>query len=60
MLVLDLIEILPPFGKYKYYTWRILPVKCNIDNSMRLWSYIRNVNKMLPHLQHHHHLVPSG
>jgi hypothetical protein len=26
MLVLDTIEILPPFGKYKYDTWRILPV----------------------------------
>jgi hypothetical protein len=44
MLVLDMIEILPPLGKYKYDTWRILPVKCYIDNSMCLWSYIRNVN----------------
>jgi hypothetical protein len=32
-------------GKYKYDTWRILPVKCYIDNSVRLWSCIRNVNK---------------
>jgi hypothetical protein len=44
MLVLDMIEILPPLVKYKYDTWRILPVKCYIDNSMRLRSYIRNVN----------------
>jgi hypothetical protein len=36
MLVLDMIEILPPLGKSKYDTWRILPVKCNIDSSMRL------------------------
>jgi hypothetical protein len=45
VLVLDMIEILPPLGKYKYDTWRILPVKCYIDNSMHLRSYIRNVNK---------------
>jgi hypothetical protein len=45
MLVLDMIEILPPFGKHKYDTWRILPVKCNIDNFVRLRSSISNVNK---------------
>jgi hypothetical protein len=45
MLVLDMIEILPPSGKYKYDTLRILPVKCYIDNSVLLRSYIRNVNK---------------
>jgi hypothetical protein len=45
MLVLDLIEILPPLGKYKYDTWRILLVKCYIDNSVRLRSCIRNINK---------------
>jgi hypothetical protein len=45
VLTLDIIEILPPLGKYKYDTWRILPVKCYIDNFMRLRSYIRNVNK---------------
>jgi hypothetical protein len=44
MLVLDMIEIIPPLGKYKYNTWRILPVKCYIDNSVRLRSCIRNVN----------------
>jgi hypothetical protein len=44
MLVLDMIEILPRLGKYKYDTWRILPVKSYIDNSMRLRSCIRNVN----------------
>jgi hypothetical protein len=27
-----MIEILPPLEKYKYDTWRILPVKCYIDN----------------------------
>jgi hypothetical protein len=31
-----MIEILPPLGKYKYDTWRILPVTCYIDNSVRL------------------------
>jgi hypothetical protein len=44
MLVLDMIEILPPLGKYKYDTWRILPVKWCIDNSVHLRSYIRNIN----------------
>jgi hypothetical protein len=44
VLFLDMIEILPPLGKYKYDIWRILPVKCYIDNSMHLWSCIRNVN----------------
>jgi hypothetical protein len=36
VLVLDMIEILPPLGKYKYDTSRILLVKCYIDNSMPL------------------------
>jgi hypothetical protein len=45
VLVLDMIEILPPLGKYKYDTWKILPVKCYIDNSVRLRSCIRNTNK---------------
>jgi hypothetical protein len=40
-----MIGILPPFGKYKYDNWRILSVKCYIDNFMSLRSYIRNVNK---------------
>jgi hypothetical protein len=44
MLILDMIEILPPLGKYKYDTWRILPVKCYIDNYVCLRSCIRNVN----------------
>jgi hypothetical protein len=44
VLVLDMIEILPPLGKYKYDTWRILPVKFYIDNFMRLQSCIRNIN----------------
>jgi hypothetical protein len=45
VLVLDMIEILPPLGKYKYDTWRILPVKCYIDNSVHLQGCIRNVKK---------------
>jgi hypothetical protein len=49
MLVLDMIEILPPLEKYKYDTWRILPVKCYIDNFVRLQSCIRNINKLLWH-----------
>jgi hypothetical protein len=44
VLVLDMIEILPPLGKYKYDTWRILSVKCYIGNSVCLRSCIRNVN----------------
>jgi hypothetical protein len=44
MLVLDMIEIVPPLGKYKYDTWRTLPVKCYIDNFVCLWSCIRNDN----------------
>jgi hypothetical protein len=47
MLVLDMIEILPPLGKYKYDTWRILPVKCYIDNFVRLWSCIQNINNRI-------------
>jgi hypothetical protein len=42
-----MIEIFPSLGKYKYDTWRIVPVKCYIDNSMHLQSYIRNVNTAL-------------
>jgi hypothetical protein len=49
MLVLDIIEILPPLRKYKYDTWRIFPVKCYTDNSVRLRSCIRNVNKRFWH-----------
>jgi hypothetical protein len=48
MLVLDMIEILPPLEKYKYDTWRILPVKCYINNFVRLQSCIRNVNTPHP------------
>jgi hypothetical protein len=29
-----MIEILPPLGKYKYDTWKILPVKSYINNSI--------------------------
>jgi hypothetical protein len=49
MLVLDMIEILPPLRKYKYDTYRILLLKCYIDNSVRLRSCIRNVNKHFRH-----------
>jgi hypothetical protein len=45
MLVLDMIEILPPLEKFKYDNWRILPVKGYIDNSVRLQSCIRNSSK---------------
>jgi hypothetical protein len=47
VLVLDMIEILPPLGKYKYDTWRVLSVKCYIYSSVRLWSCIQNVNTNL-------------
>jgi hypothetical protein len=40
-----MIEVLPPLGKYKYDTSRILPVKCYIDNLVCLRSCIRNVNR---------------
>jgi hypothetical protein len=36
MLVLDMIEVLPPLEKYKYDTWRIFLVKCYIDNSVHM------------------------
>jgi hypothetical protein len=51
LLVLDMIGILPPFGKYKYDSWRILPVKCYIDNSVRLRSSIRNVTHIKESLE---------
>jgi hypothetical protein len=44
VLVLDIIEILPPLGKYKYDTRRMLPVKCYIDNFVHMRSCISNVN----------------
>jgi hypothetical protein len=56
MLVLDMIEILPPLGKHKYDTQRILPVKCYMDNSVRLRSGIQNVNN--PHHLAATHLSP--
>jgi hypothetical protein len=40
-----MLEVLHPLEKYKYNTWRKLQVKCYINNSMRLQSYISNVNK---------------
>jgi hypothetical protein len=40
-----MIVILPPLGKYKYDTWRILPVECYIDNSVCSRSCIRNINR---------------
>jgi hypothetical protein len=43
-----MIEILPPLGKYKYDTWRILLVKCYIYNSVCLQSCIRNINNDAP------------
>jgi hypothetical protein len=39
-----MIEILPPLEKYNYDTLRILAVKCYIDNSVHMWSCIRNIN----------------
>jgi hypothetical protein len=42
-----MIAILPLLGKYKYDAWRILPVKCYMDNSMRMQSYIQNINSKL-------------
>jgi hypothetical protein len=50
VLVLDMIEILPPLGKYKYDTWRILPVKFYNDNSVRLWSCIKTSTLLSAHL----------
>jgi hypothetical protein len=40
-----MIEVLPPLGKYKYDTWRILLVKCYMDNYVHLRSCIQNVTK---------------
>jgi hypothetical protein len=47
VFILDVIELLPPLGLNKYDTQRILPVKCYIDNSLLLQSYIRNFNTSL-------------
>jgi hypothetical protein len=44
VFVLDIIEILPPFEKCKYDTWRILLMKCYIENSVHLQSCIQNIN----------------
>jgi hypothetical protein len=44
LYILDKVELLLPMGLNKYDTSRILPVKCYIDNSVRLQSCIRNVN----------------
>jgi hypothetical protein len=46
VLILDMMEVLPPSEKYKYDTWRILLWKCYIDNSVRLRSCIRNVKSI--------------
>jgi hypothetical protein len=51
VLVLDMIELLPPLGLNKYDTGRILPVKCYIDNFVHLRSCIRNINR---HFLHHY------
>jgi hypothetical protein len=45
-----MIEVLPPWKKYKYDTWRILQVKCYIDNYVCLWNCIRNINTGYPEL----------
>jgi hypothetical protein len=45
VLILDMIEVLTPMGKYKYDTWRILLMECYIDNYVRLRSCIGNINK---------------
>jgi hypothetical protein len=42
--ILDMIELLLFMGLNKYDTWRTLPVKCYINNFVRLRSCIRNVN----------------
>jgi hypothetical protein len=44
-----MIEVLPLLEKYKYDTWRILSMKCYINNSMRLQSCIRSINKHFWH-----------
>jgi hypothetical protein len=36
-----MIEVLPPLEKYKNDTWRILPVKCYIDNFVPLRRCIK-------------------
>jgi hypothetical protein len=42
--VLFLVLILDTLGKCKYDTWKILPVKWDFDNSVRLQNCIRNIN----------------
>jgi hypothetical protein len=60
VLIIDMIEELPPMGKYKYDTWRILPVKCYIDNSVHLWSCIRNINSGGGYIGYGLHFNPFG
>jgi hypothetical protein len=55
VLVLDMIKILPPLRIYKYDTWRKIPMKCYIDNSVRLRSCIQNVKT--PHKLSYYLLV---
>jgi hypothetical protein len=40
-----MIELLPSLGLNNYNTWRILPMKCYIENYVHLRSCIRNINK---------------
>jgi hypothetical protein len=58
MLVLDVIELLPPLGLNKCDTWRILSVKCYIKNSMCLQSCIRNANSLVN--KEHIRVYPSS
>jgi hypothetical protein len=46
VLVLDMIEIINPLGADKYDTWRILLVKCYIDNFVHLRSCIRTLTSI--------------
>jgi hypothetical protein len=45
VVVSNMIVVLSPLGKYKYDTWRILQLKCYIDNSVHMRSGIRNISK---------------
>jgi hypothetical protein len=47
VLVLDMIEILPPIKKYRYDTCRILSVKCYIDNFVCLRICVINVSSII-------------
>jgi hypothetical protein len=51
MLVLDMIEILPPLGKYKYDTWRILLMSYPVFMPKPSTHRMHNLGSIVPHIR---------